>query len=147
MSAEGVRWKPFFGQRFYVERLSLRPEALRSLPSLGSGLPMDASAFSFRDSVFAIEDTGGGRRLRILRLRSSQLEFRGALDWKEGAVQKAGIAAIFPSSWAEKLPEHWEQRLSSASGGRKTLKCAYGGHRLTFYGRSGPLVRAAWTPE
>lgn len=144
---EGLRWKPFFGQRLFVSKLTLRPELLRSLPSFGAGLAADEAAFSFRDAAFRLDSAPSGRRLRILSLRSPSVELRGALCFEEGVILKGNIAAFFPAAWTERLPENLARRLSSASGGRKILKCAYNGHQLTLYGRSGPLVRAAWSPD
>jgi hypothetical protein len=140
---EGVRWKPFFGQRFFVSRLFFSSASLRSLPGLGSLPEIDETAFLFRDAVFRFDPSVPGRRLRILKMRSTLLEFRGAVRWEKGRIQKADIAVFLPSAWAERLPEHWGRRLSSAQDDKKILKCAYKDHRLTFYGRSGPLLRAA----
>ena len=147
IQVEGVRWKPFFGQRFFITKLSFSSGMLRSLPGLGTDFGAEGEALLFRDAAFGSGSSASDRRLHILKMRSLLVEFRGGVCWERGRIEKASIAAFLPSSWVDRLPDHWGRRLSPAASGQKILKCAYKNHQLTFYGRSGPLLRAAWSPD
>ena len=169
VTLEGVRWKPLAGVRFnkftaggvqgkgwisldgriYLSELSLSPDFLRSLPSLSPepGFKPDKEALRFEGALFHLENLGSAKRVRIIRMQSAQLEIRGSVCWEGGRLEKASLAGLLSASLAERLPKHWRQRLPSATGGKKMLKCAHKNNRLTFYGASGPLLRATWLPD
>ena len=107
----------------------------------------DESALRFREAMFTLEGTRSARCLRLLKMNSPALELRGSIWWKGGRVEKADILVGIPDAWAGRLPQNLAKRLSSSLGGKKTVKCAYKNDRLTLYGVSGPLLRAAWSPE
>jgi hypothetical protein len=93
--------------------------------------------------------TSGGRthRLRILRMESPKLELKGSIRWGRGHLEKASLAILMSRAWAERLPDHLDRRLLSVAGDKKMLKCAYNHSNLLFYGRSGILLHATWSPE
>ncbi len=169
----GVRWKPLFGVSFqsaellnlkatkplrcgpghmqyrprfggadlklYLSDLQIPADFFRFLPILSAGqdAPQNIPAFHFQKAVFSLNSLGSIKRLRILRMQSPQLELKGSLRWSRGHLEKASLAILMPSAWTERPPSSLCRR----------LKCAYSHNHLTFYGRSGPLLRAAWTPE
>ena len=138
-----------FKQRFFLSEFSLHPAFFQSLPALplpGEGM-VDANTLRFHEAVFTLEGARSARCLRLLKMNSPVLELHGSVWWKDGRVEKADILVGVPNVWAGRLPQNLAKRLSSSSGGKKTIKCAYKNDQLTLYGASGRLLRAAWSPE
>lgn len=138
-----------FGQHLFLSELSLSSDFLRPLSLMlqAKSIHLDNETLHFNKSFFYFNRSGSLQRLRILKMRSPVLELRGRLEWDNGHLKRASLAAWIPAALAKQLPDHWDRRLTTAAGDKKIIKCAYKNNHLTFYGRFGPLLRAAWSTD
>lgn len=134
-------------QRFILSEFSLPSDIFRSFPAFALEGGEGEGPLQFRNAAFTLEGTGFSQHLRILSMSSSSLEFRGSVWWEKKRLEKVDLLVLIPPGWTRRLPESLAERLSTAGNGKKILKCAYRNNQLTFYGASGPLLRAAWSPE
>ncbi len=105
---------------------------------------LEGKGFYFPQVKIFLNGSHSARYLRILKMKSSLLEFKGSSRWMNGTLDKASFWVLMSAGWIQKLPARIERRLSRTSGDQKILKCAYSRRHLSFYGRSGPLLRAVW---
>lgn len=163
-----VRWKPLLGVAF--QNASVLDSKGKQWLQCGAGdfqwrygpgglgmrinltdffiFTQDNEALHFQKSKLFMKSKGHTHRLHILKMKSPPIELKGSVQWEDGHLDKASLAILMSKAWAERLPDHLDRRLSSAAGGdKKILKCAYSRNHLLFYGRSGVLLRATWSPE